>query len=338
MERIGLGGALALALLAAQARAEPHWLRAGLNVDRPVWGFRDGLLVGLWPGAVEGVGDGGPRGLIRLGYPVGEPPHHELINFIAVEPDVGDGHWRGRSEIEPGADGRPGKVFTAGPPDGSPPADRLYPGQLDRPPDNPDAERLQLGIDVERFANGAHVRLVLTLRSDRPDEVMLQAFARADSAPVRSCVLTATMGNKARLRHALLADGLWSATALWPGHAGHEFTPFQAVPLARLRRNDAGDVLVPMECDEPDPAANWPHDPADWWRWRWEKLVQWWRVPAADVGPGVHFAANGRARYYGTALDIPGGVAFENTEIRMPFRPGRAVGFGITRRREDLGL
>jgi len=315
-----------------------RWVRAGRDVDRPVWGLREGIMVGIWPGAIGGDGFGGPRGLIRVGYPLGQPRSHRLVNFIAIEPDVGDGHWRGLSELEMSAlDGARGKRFTAEPPPGREEwsADKgWYPGLLDHPEAAPGVERLRVCVRVERFDNGAHPYLVLTLRSDRPDEVMIEAFHEADSQAMRSCVLTATMGNYARLRRAYLAEGKVAlAGELWPGHKGDGFAPFRSFPRPQLARMADGSVIVPMECDEGNPSANWPHDPSIWWRWPNEKVTQYWRKPGDSLSDSLEFAANGRAVYWGSrGLTLPGGVAFENTELREPYRAGQAVVFGVTRR------
>jgi len=319
------------------AAEETPWIRAGINAQGPIWGLQDGIEVALWPAGIGGGGPGGPRGLIRIGYPIGPERRHQLVNFIAIEPDVGDGNWRGLSELEPSdLDGVLGKRLTAEMPPGSatPPGQPgLPPGELDHPPDNPTAERLRILVRVERFRNGAHPYLVLTLRTDRPDEIMLEAFHEPDSGAMTMCVLTATMGNFARLRRAHLAEGkVVSAGQLWPRHTGHDFAPFRTVGLAKLARAKDGGVIVPLDCDEPHPAANWPHDPGIWWRWRWEKVTQYWRKPPGTFGKDLCFAANGRVEYWGDLpLTIPGGVAFENTELREGYRAGQVVCFGITR-------
>ena len=58
-----------LAHTAVLARAaEVPWIRAGIETNAPLWGIRGGLNFALHPAGFTG-GDGGPRGLIRLGYP-----------------------------------------------------------------------------------------------------------------------------------------------------------------------------------------------------------------------------------------------------------------------------
>jgi hypothetical protein len=147
------------------------------------------------------------------------------------------------------------------------------------------------------------------------------------------CVLTATMGNYARLRCAYLAGGqVLNSRQTWPDFKGNDFAPFQEVPLKRLARTSDRGVIVPIACDEADPAANWPSGPAVWWRWRYEKVTQYWRAEPKTFGDDLAFAANGRRVYWNSNLEVPGGIAFENTELRQPYRPGQPVCFGVTRR------
>src|SRR6187402_136938 len=106
------GSAAALSLLLVMATASASgadWVRAGLNTNQPVWGLRGGLLFAIPPSGFT-WGDGGPRGLIRIGYPTLTNGQYDLINFIAVEPVVGK--TRGLSELEKSRiDGKPGKLF-----------------------------------------------------------------------------------------------------------------------------------------------------------------------------------------------------------------------------------
>lgn len=92
--------------------ARDLWIRPGRESPKAVWGLRQGIRVGLWPHSVEGSDDGGPRGLLRVGYPIREGGHAPgLVNFIAIEPIVG--RARGFSELERGADGRSGREIVA---------------------------------------------------------------------------------------------------------------------------------------------------------------------------------------------------------------------------------
>jgi hypothetical protein len=72
-------------------------------LDRPVWGHRNGLQIGLAPTQ-------GPRGLIRIYAPYLGVLYPQMINFLSLEPSVADREGRGQSELEmsgldPGAQG-----------------------------------------------------------------------------------------------------------------------------------------------------------------------------------------------------------------------------------------
>ena len=69
---------------------------------------------------------------------------------------------------------------------------------------------------VEPFDNGARVRLVVSQRSDAPDEIQLAVHAEPGSAPLDYCILTATMGNLARTRLLWLKDEVVSSLRLYP--------------------------------------------------------------------------------------------------------------------------
>ena len=195
--------------------SSPDWLRGKFDLLRPAWGLRGGLVYSIHPGGVEstsrqairsGVPSHGtaaitplsitneqaPRGLIRLYFPVLDGGRYDLVNFIAVEPVVAA--RRGFSELELSRlDGVPGKRIWS--PGDVQPRTPVEPGKLRRP--MPGVEMLEVVLRVERFDNGAHIYLVVTQRSDAPDEIQLTIHREPDSAPLQYCVLTATMGNKA---------------------------------------------------------------------------------------------------------------------------------------------
>src|SRR5437660_1064307 len=146
----------------------------------------------LWPVAPAGFRSGEPRGLIRLGYPVLPEKRYDLINFIAIEPVVGD--RRGFSELERSRlDGLPGKRIRA-----ESSTTNAVPGELWKRSDG--EEELEIRLEVEKFENGAHVGLVVRQCTDRPGEIQFRVFQEPDSAPLEYCILTATMGNMARTR------------------------------------------------------------------------------------------------------------------------------------------
>jgi len=277
-------------------------------------------------------GDGGPRGLIRLGYPTLTNGGYDLINFIAVEPIVKG--RKGFSELEKSSfDQKPGKMFWTG--NGEKPDVTMRPGELKTL--SAGVEELSLIVRVERFDNGAHVRLKLSQRSDKPNELQLSVEAEDDSAPIETCILTATMGNKSRARLMFLKDGPVSSLQLYPNYKQDAFAPHRIFGVERLPRNAQGDVVVSITNDEENPHLIQPFGRPHFWDYLGSKVIQYWRKPAADVRPDLSCAVNGRFTYWGSKQPIPGGISFENFELREPFRPGQTVIFGITRNNSALG-
>lgn len=324
------GSAAALSLLLVMATASTSgadWVRAGLNTNQPVWGLRGGLLFAIPPGGFT-WGDGGPRGLIRIGSPTLINGQYDLINFIAIEPVVGKA--RGLSELEKSRiDGKQGKLFWAGT---RPATDAVsakhHPGAISSL--QPGVEELTVPLQVEKFANGAHVRLVLSQRGDAPDELRLRVDAEPDSAPMESCILTATMGNKARTRQLWLQDGVVSSLKIFSDYAGPDFTAHAFFPLARLPRNSVGDALVAITTDEADPAS--ATGLSRFWQYRGAKVTQYWRKPAAELNDSLRCAVNARFKYWMSQNPIPGGLAYENFELVEKFKDGQTFIFGLTRR------
>jgi hypothetical protein len=304
------------------------WVRGGLNTNFPTWGIRSHLLWGLPPR--EGPLDG-PRGLIRLRYPTLTNGGYDLINFIAIEPVVNG--RRGFSELERSQlDSVPGKRLSAGD-DPHAPADSAtnqYAGRLDRLAAG--VESLIVRVGVERFLNGAHVTLSIAQRSDAPDEIELAIHAEPDSAPMDYCILTATMGNKARARWLWLKDGTASSLKLYPDYRAPDFAPHRIFALDRLHRTATGDLLAAITTDEADPAAVEPFPGRTHWRYAGAPVTQYWRKPAGAWLDDLHVAVNARYTYWLSRQPIPGGVAFENFELRERFHEGQRFIFGVTRK------
>jgi hypothetical protein len=313
-------------LITAISAPAAEWIRAGINTNQPIWGVRGGLQFAIPPGGFT-WGDGGPRGLIRIGYPTLAGGQYDLINFIAIEPVVNG--RRGFSELEQSArDGRQGKHLATGSNDLSSVA-TLNSGAL-RVLSN-GVEELSVPLAVERFANGAHVRLVLTQRSDTPEELRFRIHAQPDSAAIERCILTATMGNKARARILWAVDKPVSSRKLYPDFHGGAFTDHTFLPLTRLPRARNGDVLIAISNDEADPAQH-TADLSRFWQYRGEKVTQYWRKPASEVRDDLRCAVNARFTYWMSQTPIPGGVAFENFELVEKFRDGQEFIFGVSKR------
>jgi hypothetical protein len=306
------------------------WVRAGLNTNQPLWGVRGGLLWAVPPGGFRPAS--GPRGLLRVGYPSSTNGDYDLINFIAVEPIVHG--QRGFSELEPSAlDGARGKrLWAVGETNLAPdtPQPTLLPGRLTRP--SPGVEQLDVTVLVEPFDNGARVRLVVSQRNDAPDEIQLAVHADPGSAPIDYCILTATMGNLARTRLLWLKDEVVSSLKLYPEHKGDGFAPHQVYPIDRLRRTPLGDAVVAVTTDEDDPASVYPFPGRQLWHYGGFKVTQYWKKPRGTAHDDLHVAVNARYTYWQTLHPIPGGVAFENFELRERFYEGQVFVFGITRK------
>ncbi len=297
---------------------------------RAVWGHAEGLRVGLPPLP-------GPRGLLRIYAPYLGHREERVINFIAVEPIPRGKAKRGFSELEKSdLDGVNGKrLWSADSPvDASPRA-------VDQPARGlvhleGEVETLTVFVFVEPYDNGAHVYLRLRFRSDRPYEVGLSAFAWDDSTDLSHCVLTATMGNYARLRTLCLKSRTTSSLALWPGYTETAFTPHARFPLNEMIRTREGHALFIAAPNEANPLdVQYAPETPYWWKYEGKVATQYWRCE--NPAPQLVAQVNGRYTYWLHDCPIPGGVALENFELMEPFRSGAEYGFGVTTQSpEDL--
>ena len=308
--------------LAVSQNGDGQWLRQKDPQGALIWGRRDGIIFGLpSPGGIRG-----PRGLIRvgiLGKSSGEP---ELINFIAIEPVTkGAGSRFSRmgfselemSELDTGKRGKRLWVATTQ-------------GELTRLPAKPQpVERLSVRIEVEPFtANRAHVYVVASMYSDRPRELELTVYTHDDSAPVEELTVTATMGNYERLRHLWLKDRVIDSRELYAGYSGNDFVDKKNYPRGEMLMYD-GDALVLATTNEDNPSGiEVTARPS--WTYRSIKLTQYWRVPARHIQPDLRVKVNGRRVYWASKVTIPGGLSFENFEVRQRYVPGQAFVFGLT--------
>ena len=272
---------------------------------------------------------GGPRGLLRIYTPYLGHDRDRLLNFIAVEPIPSGQTERGYSELEHSAlDGVQGKRFWS--------ADDLT-DLAPRSPESPASgvietvdgvETLTVFVVCEPFDNGARVAVRVRFRADRPHEIAVAGFALPGSAPLDFCVLTATMGNYARLRRLQLADRVATPAELWPDFDGVHFAEHAVFGLDLLDRNAAGEVEVSATTDEVAPeSAVYDDDVAEHWKYTGLRAVQTWI--AADPSPGLQALVNARRAYWASTAAIPGGAAYENVELKEPFRQGREFRFRV---------
>lgn len=300
-----------------------RWVRPDETRSEPRWGHADGMQIGIHPLP-------GPRGLLRVYAPYLDHPPRRVVNFIAIEPITEDPPRRGYSELEPSSldPGTQGKRFWTS----DAPETITDPGQPSVPARGVvetvnGVETLTVWVGVERFDDGADVHVRLRFRADRPREVELSGFANAGSAPLRSLVFSATMGNWARLRTLELAERIATPRELWPGYSGTGFTEHAHFGLHEIRREGAAAVISAIG-DEEDPwSATYAVDTADHWRFEGMRARQTWRVD--DPSPDLEALVNARWSYWASTSAIPGGPAFENFEIVEPFRQGATFRFVI---------
>lgn len=299
------------------------WVRpAEGEASEPVWGVKGGISIGLWP-------TGGPRGLFRIYTPYLGQSRLRMINYIAVEPIVG--RSRGLSELERSTlDGVDGKAMwtTDERPAAGKPIEPWKPARGVTAREG-DAETLTFWVSVEPFGNGARPLVRVRFRSNRPHEVELATHAAEGSARMKACVLTATMGNYARLRRLWLADETVDAAGVWPdprpGKTG--FVAAREWAADRLHTRE-GEVIVAATPDEEDPeSATYDDSVPPWWRYEGKVATQYWATSPVE---GLLARVNGRTTFWASKAPIPGGISFENFELQAPFAEGQVFRFGVT--------
>lgn len=323
-------GAAASPLACAETSSDGEWIGPVHAGDPLVWGRRDGLVFGLpSPGGLRG-----PRGLIRVGVVSPRTGRPELLNFIAVEPVVaGPGSRFSRmafselesSQMDAGSTGK-----------------RLWVGGERAPEDNGGSLRvtgsaahaieiLTVRIEVERFqANRAHVYLLASIASDHPNELALAVERYDDSPALDELSLTATMGNYERLRRLWLKDRIVDSRRLYASYSGDDFAEQGNYPLKDMLRTGEGDAIVLSTTNETDPSAHSNPRAAEHWQYRLPSITQYWRVPGRSVEPNLRVRVNGRRVYWASHDTVPGGIAFENFEVRERFVPGQVFIFGVS--------
>jgi hypothetical protein len=307
----------------AEAETAGGWLRPAIaqGPREPRWGHPAGMQLGLHPLS-------GPRGLLRLYTPYLGQSRDRLLNFIAVEPIPVGATERGYSELESSRlDDVPGlRMWSADDPSDATPRDARDPAR-GRVAVVDGIETLTVDVLVEPFANGAEVWVRAVFRADRPHEISVAAYRRDTSVALEACVLTATMGNWARLRTLHLEGREVTASALWPEYRDVHFADHAAFGLTDLER-DGDAVIVSATPDEAEPhRAVYAAGTREHWHYVGARARQCWR--AADPHPELVAQVNGRYTYWMSDAPIPGGIAFENFELVEPFRQGRAFTFAV---------
>jgi hypothetical protein len=205
---------------------------------------------------------------------------------------------------------------------------QTFPGERNTPA----IERLSVQIDVERFsANGAHVHLIASIDSDHPDELRLSVFADNDSPPIEELALTATMGNFERLRRLWLHRCVVDSRELMGSYTGDAFTDPPNYPLRDMLRTSDGDAIVFATTNEENPSS-FPgtHTHSGHWHYPLPRLTQYWRIEAHEIQPDLRVRVNGRRVYWASHDPVPGGIAYENFDVRQRYIPGQTYIFGVT--------
>jgi hypothetical protein len=147
------------------------------------------------------------------------------------------------------------------------------------------------------------------------------------------------MGNMARTRQLWLKDEMVSSLELYRGYQKTDFTPHTEYPLSSLHRTADGGLLVAVTNDEESPATVYPFPNSELWHYAGYKVTQYWAKATGMFRDDLQVAVNGRYTYWLSERPIPGGVAFENFELRERFYDGQKFTFGITRRTpQELGF
>lgn len=288
----------------------------------PTWGHKEGIRIGIAPTP-------GPRGLIRIYAPYLGHREDKMINFIAIEPITVGEEQRGFSELETSdLDQVKGKRFWS--------ADNPKCG-LPLSPTSPakgvievidGVETLSIYIFSEIFINGALPFIKIMFYENRPYELELTTYACPGSKDLEHLILTATMGNFARLRKLYLSNVEKTSLDLWPEYSGIHFTSHDVAPVEQMITNNKGNAYFIAEPDEDDPVhVEYAPGTKENWMYYGEKATQYWYAP--DPDPELKGLVNGRYTYWASESPIPGGISFENFELKSPFKNGEKFVFGI---------
>ena len=314
----------------ADAASSP-WIQPHAPGDPLIWGRKDGILFGL----PSDGGLRGPRGLIRVGVISPTTGKPALLNYIAVEPVVlGPGSRGSRmafselepSRLDPGEHGKRLWVDLSSYDKANLPTGTLETFASER--NRPVIEHLSVQIDVERFsANGAHVHLIASIDSDHPDELRLTVYQDNDSPAIEELALTATMGNYERLRRLWLHRCVVDSREVMGSYTGEAFDDPPNYPLRDMLRTGDGDAIVFATSNEATPSA--AAAPGHW-HYDLPKLTQYWRIAAHEIQPDLRVRVNGRRVYWASHNVVPGGIAYENFDVRQRYLPGQTFIYGIT--------
>lgn len=289
-----------------------------------VWGLANGMKVGIAPMP-------GPRGLIRIYTPYLGHTDGEIMNFIALEPIPAGEESRGFSELEMSElDNVRGKRFWSSNDslETNPLSEELPASGVIRKING--VETLTVFIFSEPFKNGAKVYVRIRFFENRPYEIELATYVCPHSRELKNFILTATMGNYARLRTLYLEGKTLNSTELWPNFKEMNFTPHAIFSSKDMIRDKNGRTYFISAPNEREPElAEYSPDTKSHWKYQGKIATQYWYCFDPFVSRNLEGLVNGRFVYWASKSPIPGGVAFENFEFKTNFRKGETFVFGV---------
>ncbi len=286
----------------------------------PVWGHKNGLRIGLAPAP-------GSNGTIRIYTPYLDQEYPQFVNRITIEPRVAGQRGRDLSELQKSKvrPNQQGLVFWASNSRVSTPEEgKTATGVVDEK-----LGTLRLFIHTERFDNGAQPIIECVFDRKQPYEVKLITHAAKDSTPMASCTLSAVMGNYGLLNQVKLAGRTYSPASSYFANKKLDkngYYDWRVWRSNQLLNTSDGRFLVEFASDANFDNLNYHPDTPAHWLYKGKKAIHYWRAEA-DSNPVA--SANGRNKYWSVDTPLPVGTCFVNTELRIPFKSGRVVWFGV---------
>ena len=299
-----------------------RWVQPSGKGGKAMWGFEKGIRLSLDPESI--------RGLILVHTPYLEHEEKDIINFFAIEPIAKGEFHRGFSELEDSSlDGVQGKRIWSSDTDSDctiKDASEIAEGIVAK---ENGVETLTVYFFVEPFNNGAKVYVRARFYEDNPYEVEISTYKCPGSKDLDNCIVTATMGNYSRLRNLYLKDEVVSSLDLWPDFSADDFAPHEYIKAERMIYAKNGYPYFIAATNEENPEiATYAENTPVWWRYYGQKGTQYWysKEPEEDLNGIV----NGRVVYWGDLLPIPGGISYENFELKQGFSQGDSFVFGVS--------
>jgi hypothetical protein len=300
-----------------------HWIQPALENNYKLrWGFKDGIRIGLVPEVI--------RGLITIYTPYAGQKPDEVLNFFAIEPIPKGETGRGLSELEQSdLDKKRGKrIWTSNDNKALEPRSEKQPAPGIIRVENGE-ETLTVYFFVERFHNQANVYVKAKFYANNPYEVELTTYKQTDSRELENCIITATMGNYARLRNLYLKDEIKSSLKIWPDYTEHAFAPHEFIAHQQMITGKNTYPYLIAAPDEINPQqAEYAEGTAKHWKYNGNPVTQYWYCK--DPDDSLQGLVNGRIVYWMSHHLIPGGIAFENFEMKKKFKDGDRFVFGVS--------